>query len=128
MKENSSQRKWLSALGAAGIIAAVLIVVSCNRQDSGQAKSSKPEKGPPQSEGKAAVTEGISVDVVESIGRPLDEKGASSEAKKAVRMEVAAGEWLMFGGSPSRNMVNPLDKDIPTEWSVEQGQEKNIKW
>jgi outer membrane protein assembly factor BamB len=36
--------------------------------------------------------------------------------------------WPMFGGSVHRNMVNTLDKNIPSEWSVEKGHEKNIKW
>ena len=34
----------------------------------------------------------------------------------------------MFGGTPSRNMVNTIDKNIPTEWNVEEGKRKNIKW
>src|SRR5947199_8532263 len=39
-----------------------------------------------------------------------------------------AGTWPMFGGTPQRNMVNTVDKNIPTEWSVEEGKQKNIKW
>lgn len=34
----------------------------------------------------------------------------------------------MFGGTPSRNMVNTTDKNIPTEWSIQQGGQKNVKW
>jgi outer membrane protein assembly factor BamB len=34
----------------------------------------------------------------------------------------------MFGGTPSRNMVNTIDKNIPTEWNTEDGKRKNIKW
>jgi outer membrane protein assembly factor BamB len=36
--------------------------------------------------------------------------------------------WPMFGGTPSRNMVNTVDKNMPTEWVVEEGKQKNIKW
>jgi len=36
--------------------------------------------------------------------------------------------WPMFGGSPSRNMVNPFEKNLPAAWSVEEGKRKNIKW
>jgi outer membrane protein assembly factor BamB len=43
--------------------------------------------------------------------------------KAAPRTEV-----LMFGGTPQRNMVNTVDKNIPTEWNVEDGKRKNIKW
>ena len=34
----------------------------------------------------------------------------------------------MFGGTPFRNMVNTVDKNIPVTWSVEEGKQKNIKW
>lgn len=34
----------------------------------------------------------------------------------------------MFGGSPTRNMVNLIDKNPPLVWSVEEGKQKNIKW
>jgi outer membrane protein assembly factor BamB len=36
--------------------------------------------------------------------------------------------WAMFGGSPSRNMVNLVEKDLPTEWSAKEGERKNVKW
>ena len=34
----------------------------------------------------------------------------------------------MFGGSPGRNMANTLGKNIPTDWNIEEGKRKNIKW
>jgi outer membrane protein assembly factor BamB len=34
----------------------------------------------------------------------------------------------MFGGTPQRNMVNTIDKNVPTDFSVEAGKEKNVKW
>jgi outer membrane protein assembly factor BamB len=37
------------------------------------------------------------------------------------------GEWPMFGGSPSRNLVNLTDKDPPTKWQVE-GKFENVRW
>jgi outer membrane protein assembly factor BamB len=33
-----------------------------------------------------------------------------------------------FGNGPGRNMVNLVDKTVPTEWSVAEGKTKNIKW
>src|SRR4051812_31462976 len=36
--------------------------------------------------------------------------------------------WPMFGGSPTRNMVNPFEKNLPTDWSVEEGKFRNIRW
>src|SRR5437868_1124063 len=40
----------------------------------------------------------------------------------------AAHDWPMFGGTPQRNMVNTTDKNIPIEWSIKEGEQKNIKW
>ena len=34
----------------------------------------------------------------------------------------------MFGGTPERNMVNLVDMNMPTGWSVKKGQEQNLKW
>jgi outer membrane protein assembly factor BamB len=36
--------------------------------------------------------------------------------------------WPLWGGSLSRNMVNTFEMNVPTDWSVEKGAEKNIKW
>jgi outer membrane protein assembly factor BamB len=41
---------------------------------------------------------------------------------------VARADWPMFGGTPQRNMVNLVDKNVPTDWAVEGGKLKNIKW
>lgn len=41
----------------------------------------------------------------------------------------AKAEVSMFGVDASRNLVNTIDKNIPTEWSVEEGKPtKNVKW
>ncbi len=37
-------------------------------------------------------------------------------------------EVVMFGGTPQRNMVNTVDKNVPTDWCVEKGKHKNVKW
>lgn len=42
--------------------------------------------------------------------------------------KAPAGSWPTFGGTPSRNMANPIEKNIPAEWSVTSGALKNIKW
>ncbi|MFL5243764.1 MAG: PQQ-binding-like beta-propeller repeat protein [Gemmataceae bacterium] len=36
--------------------------------------------------------------------------------------------WHLFGGGITRNMVNTWEHNVPTEWSVEEGSQKNIKW
>jgi outer membrane protein assembly factor BamB len=37
-----------------------------------------------------------------------------------------AADWHMWGGTPRRNMVNTVEKNIPADWDVTTG--KNIKW
>ncbi len=47
-------------------------------------------------------------------------------------MRVAAEEkkpvssWPMWGGTPARNMVNTVEKNVPTEWDLRT--KRNIKW
>ena len=36
--------------------------------------------------------------------------------------------WPLFGGSPTRNMVNLIDRNMPIDWCVEENKEKNVKW
>ncbi len=52
---------------------------------------------------------------------------AVSEVGPAKNAEVSA-ILPMFGGSPARNMVNLVDKNVPTTWIAEEGKRKNIKW
>jgi outer membrane protein assembly factor BamB len=37
-----------------------------------------------------------------------------------------AADWHMWGGTPQRNMINTVEKNIPDSWDVTTG--KNIKW
>jgi outer membrane protein assembly factor BamB len=43
------------------------------------------------------------------------------------RSSPAGGDWPMYGGTPSRNMVNALARGVPTEWGNKAGG-KNVKW
>jgi outer membrane protein assembly factor BamB len=36
--------------------------------------------------------------------------------------------WPLFGGTPQRNLVNTFDRNIPGDWEVQPGQQRNIKW
>jgi outer membrane protein assembly factor BamB len=44
------------------------------------------------------------------------------------QLPSSSKSWPMFGGTPERNMANVVDKSIATDWSVEEGKQKNIKW
>jgi outer membrane protein assembly factor BamB len=58
-----------------------------------------------------------------SIAVQAEEKPAAREAAPP-----AAGlDWPMYGGTPSRNMVNLVAKGVPTEWENKKGG-KNVKW
>ena len=37
-------------------------------------------------------------------------------------------DWPMFGGTPSRNMVNSVDKNMPVQWVDDDGKIDHIKW
>src|SRR5262245_40032788 len=56
--------------------------------------------------------------------------GRASRADKAQDQlfPAAPNTWPMFGGNIYRNFVNATDKNVPTEWSVEEGNAKNVKW
>jgi outer membrane protein assembly factor BamB len=54
----------------------------------------------------------------------------NAETNAQVKTDVSAGadnEHRMFGGTPQRNMVNTIAKNLPVEWSVEEGS-KDVKW
>jgi outer membrane protein assembly factor BamB len=36
--------------------------------------------------------------------------------------------WPMLGGTPQRNLVNTVARNLPTSWDVKEGAQKNIKW
>ena len=57
-------------------------------------------------------------------GRPGDAGGAPADPPQA----AAPSSWPMFGGTLQRNLVNLTDRNIPTEFSVEEGKFQNIKW
>jgi outer membrane protein assembly factor BamB len=40
----------------------------------------------------------------------------------------AARNWPLWGGSLQRNLVNLVEKNIPTDWDNAKGKEKNILW
>ena len=66
------------------------------------------------------VTTAVFAAVLAVIGRPTN----SAPLPEHLRSPTAA----MFGGSPSRNLVNLLDRKILTDWCVDEGKEKNVLW
>src|SRR4051812_2170192 len=68
----------------------------------------------------------LAVMLIAGLGGPsksqvaAETQGGKADGKSAL-------EHVMFGGTPSRNMVNTLAKDVPVTWSIEEGS-KDIKW
>src|SRR6185295_17636360 len=40
--------------------------------------------------------------------------------------EAAKSDCPLFGGTPQRNLANVVDKNVPIDWSIEEGKHKNI--
>jgi outer membrane protein assembly factor BamB len=67
--------------------------------------------------------------VQRSDSNPQAAVSEREEGAQAAAAQADGGRgWLMWGGSPSRNMASTVEKNLPSEWSVEEGQHKNIKW
>jgi outer membrane protein assembly factor BamB len=62
--------------------------------------------------------------VVFPLVEAAEDKAAAPEGSGGAPAQSLA----LFGGTLSRNLVNTIDKNIPTEWSVQEGQMKNVKW
>src|SRR5262245_34488594 len=58
-----------------------------------------------------------------SGGSPTEDKD-KPEADKTDQ----ARSWPLFGGSVQRNLVNLVERNLPTSWDVTPGKQKNIKW
>src|SRR5215212_6748911 len=62
------------------------------------------------------------------LNRDVPNVSADDKEKKAPAGKPGARSWPLFGGTVQRNLVNLTEKNIPTDWSVKAGAEKNIKW
>jgi outer membrane protein assembly factor BamB len=102
---------FTTALAACGT--ALALIVSC--APTGNVKTPEAKPNPNAAEGDADV---VAVAVKPRVASPaiVEEKAGSAHS------------WPTFFGSPSRNPFNTVEKNIPTEWSIAEGAEKNIKW
>ena len=55
-------------------------------------------------------------------------RSTPDQARAADEKSTLAQAWPLFGGSLSRNMVNTVETNMPTQWSADEGKFKNIKW
>ncbi|HZZ77843.1 MAG TPA: PQQ-binding-like beta-propeller repeat protein [Gemmataceae bacterium] len=70
----------------------------------------------------AAVTIGILGAAMVFVARP----GAETPPPPAQPAKTTSQDWIMYGGSPARNMVNLTAKGLPAKWDIEA--KENIKW
>ncbi|GIW78603.1 MAG: hypothetical protein KatS3mg105_0410 [Gemmatales bacterium] len=63
----------------------------------------------------------------ETNGKDTSSKNKGTNGKKPSEKQ-GLKSWPMFGGTPLRNPVNLKDQGIPSEWSVSEGKQKNVKW
>src|SRR5262249_9383908 len=54
------------------------------------------------------------------------DKGADPGDHAVLAQGKSGGDWHMYGGSPTRNMVNTTVKGLPATWDVDD--KTNIKW
>jgi outer membrane protein assembly factor BamB len=76
----------------------------------------------------AVISIAVFAGVIAVVAWPGSSPQTANRAQADDSQSSMARAWPMFGGSLSRNMVNTVDKNMPTEWSVEPGKMKNIKW
>jgi outer membrane protein assembly factor BamB len=55
-------------------------------------------------------------------------RASDRDARAAADKGKAAHSWPLFGGSLGRNMVNTVERNMPTSWDVTPGKEKHVKW
>jgi outer membrane protein assembly factor BamB len=82
----------------------------------------------------AGVTGAVLAGVV-LIGALSGRSGAGDKEKGGEAKQTAGvkdGDWVMYGGSPSRNMANTRVKGLPVKWDIGNPKRKikseNIKW
>src|SRR6266700_284929 len=54
--------------------------------------------------------------------------GKFKEEPSAPDRGALRSDCPMFGGTPARNMANPHEKNLPTDWTAKEGEQKNVKW
>jgi outer membrane protein assembly factor BamB len=75
----------------------------------------------------AGLTAAVFAIVVAGLAWSTHSSNAAKNVSASDEPKTGHG-WRMFGGSISRNFVNTFDRNIASDWSVEPGNEKHIKW
>lgn len=105
MSAQPNLRRGLAAVLTAVIVAAVVVVYRSSNRDDARADDAR----------KAVAA--------------ADKAKDKDEAPGSLTTKLTkGGGWTVFGGTVYRNFVNTVDVNIPDDWEVKAGAEKNIKW
>lgn len=58
--------------------------------------------------------------------RPGGDRLSPGVESRGQAQPARAADWVMYGGTTARNLVNLTSKNLPAEWDVEKGE--NVKW
>src|SRR5436309_1172724 len=58
-----------------------------------------------------------------SVPNPIDANPVAAQDTKGNNQD-----WVMYGGTPARNMANTAAKGLPVEWDADAKPMKGIKW
>ncbi|MEM7391545.1 MAG: PQQ-binding-like beta-propeller repeat protein [Verrucomicrobiota bacterium] len=93
----------------------------CDKGDGSTSWSDTPISDPPEG---AKIAEPVAVAADEDAsGSDQPETVTTAEATATT---AGGADWTTWGGDADRNMINHVEKNMPTEWDVKTG--KNIKW
>lgn len=63
-----------------------------------------------------------------TLSLPVLARQCATSSIQLVGKTDKPSDQVVFGGTPARNLVNTIDKNVPVEFSIEDGKRKNIKW
>src|SRR6516164_1900123 len=111
MRTSSFQYRLLPTIALALSAPCLALIFSCAPTGNVEIPADKPSPNPTQTDAVAAA-------VAPKAGTPVQAEQNADDART----------WPTFFGSPSRNPVNTVGTNVATEWSIDEGAAKNIKW
>lgn len=117
------------------MVVLLALFIGCDSRPDSRDTSSTSEIAPESAEAeKAEISKNNAAGNIESGGGDrnaayaIDSQAKNDTAKKSdSKIANNNGDWPMWGGSPTRNMVNLVEKNIPHEWEVKTRKNKKTK-
>ncbi len=118
--------RYLSSRTVGGWIAAALVfavAIGCHSSASVEDVDAAESASESAGDGDA---ESAAVEVASDAASSNSAGGTNAEPEPTPEPAPARTDWTMWGGTPGRNMINTVAKNIPAEWDLES--KKNILW